>query len=363
MKRFCAILLTIALLAGLATPVLAYDDNGYYNSGNENGNNGYYNNNGNGTNGENGYGYPALWEAFDRPHGEYHAKRIIGVIGEKNQAACGNYTLEILDAEGEVKLILWLLPNMRGGYAVVDTVTGFPAELENHKGEEALIFYGPVYTTHEIPQSNALVIVVNINDDEYDILPAPSLHTIEALRWNETEDALIISVDNGGMYVTLNHGTDLLPWLTRQIVTLEEFQIGDEVLLWYGAVALSFPAQTTATRAVRLVPMHQEPQDIEETVYEYNHETGHGVAPALVGHMSVAGIDLYRVNLNAEERGFDVVWNNQLRRAELTRGDTVITLAPGFAVFYVNGEQRTMSAPSLLTGGRLFAPADFFEFL
>jgi len=32
-------------------------------------------------------------------------------------------------------------------------------------------------------------------------------------------------------------------------------------------------------------------------------------------------------------------------------------------VFYVNGEQRTMSAPSLLTGGRLFAPADFFEFL
>ncbi|MCL2362698.1 MAG: stalk domain-containing protein [Defluviitaleaceae bacterium] len=352
MKKLCALILTVALLMGIATPVFAYNNNG------NNGENGYYNN------GENGYEnsehtYPALWEAFERPFGDYHALRMFGFIGEKRQADCGNYTVEILDAEGEVQLILWLLPNMRAGFAVIDAVTGFPAELSDHADGEVLVFYGPVYTTHEIPQSNALSIIVNIDNVEYNILP--SHHTIESIRWNDTEDAIIMAVDNGGLYVTIYEGADLQAWLTRQIVTLSEFQIGDEVLLWYGMVATSYPAQTTATRALRLVPVRQEPSDIGETHEDYNEGTGYGEAPYLVGHIEVAGVDLYRVNLNAENRGFEVMWNAELRRAELTRGDTVVTLAPGFAVFYINGEAHTMSAPSLLTGGRLFAPADFFD--
>jgi len=380
MKRICALFLSFALVVSVATPVFAYNNgngngnNGYYNDENnndyyqngENGNgyidNGNGNENGNGYNNnkhENGYAIPAVWEAFERPFGNYHALSTFGFIGEKNQAECGNYTLEILNKDGDVILILWLLANMRGGYAVVDSVTGYPADLSDHDGEEVLVFYGPVYTTHDIPQSNALAIIVNLDDAEYNIVP--SHHTIEAVRWNETEDAIIMTVDNGDLYVTLNHGTALHPWLTRQVVTLDDFQIGDEVLLWYGMVALSYPAQTTATRALRLVPILPDIGEVETGYEDGEIVNGYHQNPELVGHFVAVGIDLYRVNLNAEARGFETVWNSQLRRAELTRGDTFITLAPGFAVFYVNGEAHTMSAPSLLTGGRLFAPADFFD--
>jgi len=358
MKKFLALLLTLVFVLSLAIPVFA--ENGEYNGYNGynnayNGENGYY------YNGEEAYEYgkqTPVWEAFDRPFPGYPAHRISGFIGELTQAEYGNYTVELLNDEGEVIRKFWLLSDLRGGTAIVDAVTGQPAELSDHNGGEVLVFYGPVYTHHEIPQSNALVIVVNLDAAEFG--PTPNHHIIEEIEWDENGEALKITVDNGGIVATLGPDTDLQPWMTRQIVILESFQVGDEVLLWYGpAITLSFPAFVTPTRALLLLPAQPDWNEIE-TGYDYEEPYEELY---LVGNIVRAGINLYRVNLNAEARGYDVTWNNELRRAELFMGDTVITLAPGFAVFYVNGEAHTMSAPSLLEGGRLFAPIDFFEML
>jgi len=383
MKRTLALLLTFVLVLGLAVPAFAengeYNENGY----NENGNNyenGYDVENGyNGDNGYNGeandydyeYTLPAVWEMFERPFPGYGARRMFGYIGETTQADCGNYTVEILNEEGEVKLIVWKLTGIVD-YAVIDAVTGLPAELEDHGGGEVLVFYGPLYTMHEIPQSNALVFAINMEGVEYG--PMPHHHVIEAIEWDEAGEALLVTVDNGGVVATLDADTELQAWLTRQIVVLDEFQIGDEILLWYGpAITLSFPAYVTPTRALRLVPARPDFDDVygygevpdyaEEPADEYETPGEAYEARELLGGIVRVGVNLYRVNLNAEARGYEVLWNAELRRAELISGDTIITLAPGFAVFYVNGVSHTMSAPSLLEGGRLFAPADFFEYL
>ena len=376
MKKLLALLLTLVFVLSLAIPVLAengeYNGNGYNNAYNgENGyNNGYYYNDDNGY--EYGYEYgkqTPVWEAFDRPVPGYPSHRIFGFIGELTQGECGNYTVEILNNEGDVIRKLWLLPNLRGGTAIVDAVTGQQAELSDHYGGEVLVFYGPVYTHHDIPQSNALVIVINLDATEYGHFPHH--HVIEAIEWDEYGEKLKLTVDNGGIIATLCSDTDLQPWLTRQMVLLDSFQVGDEVLLWYAMMGLSFPAHVTPTRAILLLPAAPDWDEIEtgydngyeyEYGYEYECEEPYYTEEFyLVGSIVRAGINLYRVNLNAEARGYEVLWNNELRRAELISGDTIITIAPGFAVFYINGEAHTMSAPSLLEGGRLFAPVDFFE--
>ena len=347
MKRLTALFLAIALTAGLTVTAFAYNGE----------NNGYYNGLDNGSY-ENG-NFPAVWEMFERPFGNYPARRIFGFIGEVTQAECGNYTAEILNADGDVMLVVWMLDGIVG-HAVIDAVTGFPAQLEDHGDGEVLVIYGPLYTGHEIPQSNALVIAINVEATAYNVMPHH--HTIESINWDEDETSIRVTVDNGGLIVTLNEDTDLQAWLTRQVVLLDEFRVGDEVLLWYGMVATSYPAFAHAARALRLVPAGADLYDQPE--YPYNDQEPNQIELGeLVGAITRVGIDLYRVNLNAEAMGYTVTWNAQLRRAELTLGEKVVTLAPGFAIFYVNGVAHTMSAPSLLDGGRLFAPADFFEAL
>ena len=348
MKRILAMLLTVVLMLGLALPVFADNgENGYNGYNDENGYyNGYYENNGEDE--LNGYVPPQVTPA--RPTAALPAGSMIGYVGEVSQDR-----VEILDGYGEVQLVVLLVA---GNYAVIDAVTGFAAELDDHDGGQVLVVYGPIVAQSLPPQSNALVIAINVDGVEYNKLPHH--HVIEAIEWDE--EALVVTVDNGGLLVTLNEDTDLQAWLTRQVVILDEFRVGDEVLLWYSVVGLSYPAQTTATRALRLVPAQyvadEDPvdngYDVEPTIDENGFvKTGESIVRA--------GVELWPVRVNAVAAGYTVVWNVELWRAELTVNGVEVVLIPGSAIIYVNGEAYPMSAPTLLEGGTLFAPADFFD--
>ena len=327
MKRFLALLLAAVLVMGLAVPAFAdeynagyngngYDyENGYYYENDHYDENGYYN--------ENGLSPVAAYR-----------RTITGYVSDITQV--GNYyEAKILDDAGKVLGVV-AVP-VTGGF-VFEYATGLPASLADHGDNKVIAVVNYEY--------DALAFAINAEG-------MLNLHTIEALEWEG--DTLLATVDGGGLILTLNEDTDLVAWLTRQVVTLDEFQVGDEVVFWYGFVALSFPAYATPSRALRLVPAQQD-VDVEYP-YEYPQPEA---ALELEGGIVRAGINLYRVNLNAEAAGYTVSWNNGLRRAELTKNGVVITLAVDSAVFYINGEAFTMQAPSLLEGGRLFAPADFF---
>ena len=347
MKRVLTFMLTAALVIGLALPAFAANGyNGYYNG------NDYYYNDGSGYYYGN-YGYapgygPPVWEMFERPFTGYPAKTITGYIGQVTKADCGNYTAQILDKDGDVQLIVWLLAY---NHAVIDATTGLWADLEDHGGGQVLVIYGPFKTLHDTPQTNALVIALNIEEAG---LYQPRHHIIEAVEWDESGKSLRLTVDGGSMFVTLNEDTELKVLRTRQIVQLYEFKEGDEVLLWYGFVAMSHPAQATATRALKLVAAP------EEVGPGYN-----GTTPGqyeVTGESIVrVGIELWPVRDNAVKAGFGIYWNTALRRAELARENLEIIVYPGSAVYYVNGEPYVMSAPTLLEGNTLFAPEALFK--
>ena len=392
MKRIVGLLVTTALIMGLTITAQAADygeyDNGYYNNYNHQPNyyyndgyhnhqtNYYYNDGYIGNDYYNVAPYHPAWEMFERPFEGYPARTAIGHIGEITETAHGHRSVEILCEDGKVKMIAWLmLPPL--GHTIIDAATGEAAELTDANGGKVLVIYGPLNTYHEPRQANALVIAINIGDEEGRVLPHH--HTIEAIEPSEDGESLKLTVDNGDLIVSLDKDTQLMAHLTRQVVVLDEFQVGDEVLLWYGIVAQSHPAQTTAARALRLRAAHTEVDETDniydyadEYEYEYDYpgeyvdEYTNDYEPIpesreLYGQIQVVDINLYRVGINAEAMGYSIYWNVVLQRAELVYGDKHITLQPGSAVMYVNGAPHSMSAPSLIQNDRLFAPKDFFE--
>jgi len=343
MRKFTALLLTTILVLGLTVPTFAndyteYNGNGY--------NYDAYNDYENGYNGYNGYNndYTNMIPIAATSTGS-----AFGYIGDITQTN-GYYEVRIVSGDDEVKVVV-LVPTTDA--VIVDSATGYPAALDDHNGHGVHVIYNP--QTYK-----AYVVAINVQYTN-----APNLHTIEAITWYG--DTLQLTVDNGGLIVTLNEHTSLHSWLTRQTVSLDEFKVGDKVLLWYSIVGLSYPAQTIANRALRLTPTQQEieyPYTADNNAYNYTRKYEDGYtydSRQLTGNIVRAGVSLYAVRDNAYAAGYTVTWNNELRRAELIKDDILITLTPKYAVFYVDGTQHTMTAPSLIENGRLFAPASFFD--
>jgi len=252
MKKFLALFLTTALVLGIAVPVSANGQTEYNSKASNpyngyNSHNGYDNNNGN--NGYNNYSAYDHNNIYDSNENSYvnvipikssATSTALGYIGEITQAD-GNYKIEITDHDGAVKTVI-SVPAQNA--IVLDSATGKPANLHDHGDSKVHITYDPQTKT-------ALVVAINVED-----MNIPSLHTIEEIK--RYEDKLLLTVDNGGIIITINEDTELLPWLTRQIITKNEFKVGDKVLLWYTIIAMSYPAQTTANRAIRLIPAQQK---------------------------------------------------------------------------------------------------------
>jgi len=312
MRKLLALSLAVILTLSLAVPAFAYENN-----------NGYENN-----------------ETSVAPIIAASTKTAFGYIGEITEAD-GYHEVQILDEDGDV-IAEVKIPIENA--VILDSTTGTPADINGHAGNQVHVTFNP-------QTNNALVLALNV---EY--MYVPHFHTIEDI--NRYGDTLVLTVENGSLNVTLNEFTKLHSWLTRQIVVKEEFRVGDIVLLWYAFVGTSHPAQTTAIRALRLVPAQHETDNTgkyEIPEYEYD------AVPYLTGAIQRVGVTLYPVRENATAAGFSVSWNDQYKHAELTRNGILVTLSPNHATFNKNNTQHNMSAPSLLEEGRLYAPVSFFE--
>ena len=320
MRKFLSLFFTAVFALGISVPALASDYNyyDYY----ENYNNYNYNN-----------GYTDM-----TPVDAGSTNNMLGYVGNVTKAN-GYYQAEILDGDGYVSTVV-LIPAINA--IILDSTTGYPANLEDHNGNMVYIIYN---------QLTKVTSVVAINAE---LMNVPHLHTIEAIETYGNN--LLLTVDNGGLIVTINEYTSLHAWLTRQILVPEDFQTGDRVLIWYALVGLSYPAKTTASRMVRLPA-----QDWELANYYPETYNDAPITHQLEGRIERAGVYLYPVRVNAAALGYTVNWNGQYRQAELTLGDKIISLAPDSAVFYLNHGQYAMTAPSLMQNGRLYAPASFFD--
>ena len=149
--------------------------------------------------------------------------------------------------------------NMGAYPYVVDCATGEAAALKDRIDDSVIAYYGPVTTRSIPPQSNPVLIIINIPQD---YIP-PKYGRAEAVE--KSGDSVKVTMDNGSLIVTFAKDTPISPYLTRNIVTIDNIQVGSDLLVWTPMVAMSYPAQANAQKAVLLGQTNSTETRVEMT--------------------------------------------------------------------------------------------------
>ena len=74
---------------------------------------------------------------------------------------------------------------------------------------------------------------------------------IEAIE-KQADGNLLVTTDEGSRVVTISKEAEISPWLTRNIVMLQDLQVGSKVLLYYDLMTMSLPAQAYTEKVILL---------------------------------------------------------------------------------------------------------------
>ena len=109
---------------------------------------------------------------------------------------------------------------------VLDGINGFPVELKNVETGNFEAYLGPAMTMSLPPQTTPYVVIVNIPEDEQ----APE-YIIAGGKVDEVEGKQTLTGLDGTEY-PLAGSVDIKPYLTRNIVRLEDIDSSSRCLVW-----------------------------------------------------------------------------------------------------------------------------------
>ncbi len=231
---------------------------------------------------------------------------------------------------------------------VVDAVTGDPMDPDSIRdGDTVYAWVGPAMTMSLPPQSTAQVVVGNIPADfgapqYYEVAAADSFVTLGI----PGRDGVKLTATSGEE-ITVMDDARIVPYLTRQMVSLRDLVPGARMLVW------TSPAGTV-TRVM---------------VFAYGYR-GYAALDAY-GNLTVSGLLLPeqprtpyedgRVYLPlravAEAAGYTVAWD-QTRGAVVTdSGTEVFAVCPDTSLAHTPDGDRGLSGPCLIAGGVTYLPA------
>ena len=175
--------------------------------------------------------------------------------------------------------------NMAARPYVVDCVTGMPVAFADRIDDRIIAWYGPITTRSFPPQSNPIAIIVNIPAD---FMP-PKYGRVEAAEAEGNQ--VKVTLDGGSLIVTIGRDTPISPYLTRNIVTIDDIRVGTDLLMWYPFVAQSYPGQATAQKTVILGQTNLEAMSF--------------TIPGAT--LEIDGVDMVALRITAEANGFTVI--------------------------------------------------------
>ncbi|PKM85035.1 MAG: hypothetical protein CVU86_04040 [Firmicutes bacterium HGW-Firmicutes-11] len=229
-----------------------------------------------------------------------------------------------------------LVLNISEETLVIDSKTGLPASLEDLKADDAIfVYYSAAIMKSLPPQSHAIAIVTQVEKNKIHA----ELFTVKEII-SEKDGEIRALNKEGDLIVAFLEEISLTPFKTKQIVTIDDIKIGTQLFIWYDIVALSYPGQTAATKAV------------------------------LVGQLDENGFLTLPLRAVAESLGFQVTWNGEERSVLLDDGVVKTTLFIGEDSYFRASSQaigitqtfQLGSAPTIVDS-RTYVPASFFRFI
>jgi len=215
---------------------------------------------------------------------------------------------------------------------VMDAVSGLPLDkAEIRDGDTVYAWVGPAMTMSLPPQSTASVVVANIPADyavpQYcqiaeiqpqaviAIYPAPPLTQVTL-------------TSTGGKTLTIPDSAELVPYLTKNIVKLEDLVPGTEFMVWSDA-------QGTPKRVMVFPYAYRG--------YMERMESGqllvNGQMLDTSARTDSEGIVMLPIRATAEALGLEVFWESGKGAVVKAAGETVFTALPGREVVLPGGEE------------------------
>ena len=140
-----------------------------------------------------------------------------GRLSIDNQSQAGS--------EGEI-----ILNISRESTLILDAVSGMPLTLEDIRdGETIYVYIGPAMTMSLPPMTNAVVIFAGIPAD----FKVPDYAEVKSVITDAESSRTVLTAADGTEYI-LAEDCDIFPYLTRNIVTLDDLTQGKKVVVWSG---------------------------------------------------------------------------------------------------------------------------------
>lgn len=213
------------------------------------------------------------------------------------------------DEEGKV-LSLSLTSETNGDYGMnvtentvwVDAVEKIQASPDAlAEGQTVYVYYSPVSTRSEPPQSEAFAIILNIPQD----IGAGVYHLVEDIA--VTEDDTRLLTNNGGLYLVITDETSVKSYETGEAVGIDTVTKGNHVIAWYGAVAMSNPGQAPVSDILVLPATETATQPQDGMNFEFK-------------EVKVEGWETKETNASPE---------NQYIKVTLAKNDTYVDIYKG----------------------------------
>ena len=231
---------------------------------------------------------------------------------------------------------------------VMDTQTAAAADLSALKAGESVYVYHDEAVTMSLPaQTTAYAVLTNLTDKH---APA-SLLTAEAVQKND-DGSVTVTCQSGALHLTIAKDASVQPFMTRNIVTVDDIHVGTRFFAWFDVAATSYPAQAAADRVV--IPGQ------EDSRFLVFSKDGSQLTEGCVAD----GVAMVPVRKVAENLGYKVSWDGKTQTVILKKGETPINVQLG-ADRYHAGNDRTggvsLGSASYEINGTSWVPAELFQ--
>lgn len=210
--------------------------------------------------------------------------------------------------------------------------------------------------TMSIPAQSYAFAVIEINETG---MGNPIYTVVEEVK--ETENGLVIVTDAGTKEISVAKEAQVLPFLTRNIVRIEDVKAGSRVLLFYDMLTMSIPAYATTEKVVIL----------PELVVEETEEVAENVVVLANGEKveikedeeiyEVEGVKMIPLRTVAEALGFEVVWDAEGQSINLVKETFSSMIRIGDVEGGINRARLVLEVAPQLPADKTYVPVSYID--
>lgn len=227
-----------------------------------------------------------------------------------------------------------------GDAPVVDAATGLPLDLSDIKANDIIYAWiTPGVTASLPPQANALAIVANIPAGT----TVPEYYEIAKADISK-EKAVVTTLD--GKKLTISAKAELKPWMTKQVVTLNDLIPGTRIMVW----------KDKADAVNRVILFTYDYQGYIS--WDRKGQSSIDGKPISSPGKIVNDHILLPIRAVAEAAGYDVNCSNQLGVVVSLNGEKVFSIQPGKTTAQTPDGETSMSHACVVEKGVSYLAAE-----